>query len=90
MSDVTETDHLTAKYLLEQKVISPDQYRGLHKLRGLDYEIQYKKGKENVVADALSYRDQVDSSSVEVFMAVTIIYSCLTERVKNPGNLMTT
>ncbi|GJV20478.1 transposon ty3-G gag-pol polyprotein [Tanacetum coccineum] len=37
-----------------QKITTPFQSKWLPKLLGFDYEIEYKKGKENVVADALS------------------------------------
>lgn len=51
---VVRTDHHSLKYLLEQKVTSAIQHKVLTKFLGLDYEIQYKRGAENRVADALS------------------------------------
>ncbi|GAA0164566.1 hypothetical protein LIER_20166 [Lithospermum erythrorhizon] len=42
------------KHLLEQKVTTYLRQKVVSKLLGLDYMIQYKQGKENVVADALS------------------------------------
>lgn len=48
------TDQQSLKYLLTQKVTTPLQHKWLAKLMGYDYSIDYKKGKENVAADALS------------------------------------
>lgn len=42
------------KYLLEQRLSMPLQHRWLAKLLGYDYEIVFKNGNENGVADALS------------------------------------
>jgi hypothetical protein len=45
---------------LEQCISSQEQQKWVTKLFGYDYEIIYKKGKDNVVADALSrkYEDE--------------------------------
>ncbi|GKB27941.1 putative mitochondrial protein [Tanacetum coccineum] len=65
-----KTDHFSLKYLLNQKLTTPFQFKWLPKLLGYDYEIVYKKGSENVVADALSRMDssgellQISISSV--------------------------
>ncbi|GJR37813.1 retrotransposable element Tf2 [Tanacetum coccineum] len=48
------TDHFSLKYLLDQRMSTHAQLKWLPKLMGFDYEIQYKKGVENVTADALS------------------------------------
>ncbi|GJX71041.1 hypothetical protein Tco_0308212 [Tanacetum coccineum] len=49
-----KTDHFSLKYLLDKRMSTPTQLKWLPKLMGFDYEIQYKKGVENVTADALS------------------------------------
>jgi hypothetical protein len=48
------TDHKSLKELLSQVIQTPEQHKYLSKLLGYDYSIQYKAGKNNVVADALS------------------------------------
>lgn len=51
-----KTDHHSLKCFLEQKLSSLDQHKWVTKMHGYDYEIVYKKGKENAVADALSQK----------------------------------
>ncbi|KAJ3696419.1 hypothetical protein LUZ61_000124 [Rhynchospora tenuis] len=53
-SFIIRTDQISLKHLLEQKITTALQHKGLCKLLGLTYTIEYKKGKENTVADALS------------------------------------
>jgi len=49
-----KTDHRSIKYFLERRISSSKYKKWVTKLFGYDYEIIYKKGKENVVVDALS------------------------------------
>nr|GEV76162.1 reverse transcriptase domain-containing protein [Tanacetum cinerariifolium] len=49
-----KTNHSSLKYLLDQRITTPTQMKWLLKLIGFDYEIQFKKGVENVSTDALS------------------------------------
>jgi hypothetical protein len=55
-----KTDHQSLKYFLEQRISSQEQKKWVTKLFGYDYEIIYKKGKDNVVANELSrkYEDE--------------------------------
>ena len=49
---VIKTDHQSLKHLLEQRIGTPMQQKWITKLLGYSFVIDYKKGKENVVADA--------------------------------------
>ncbi|KAJ0578410.1 putative nucleotidyltransferase, Ribonuclease H [Helianthus annuus] len=51
---IIKTDQKSLKHLLEQKITTPLQQVWLSKLMGYDFEILYKQGSENGVADALS------------------------------------
>jgi hypothetical protein len=48
------TDHNSLQYLLQQKTLSTEQQKWMEKLSTFDMEIIHKKGKDNVVVDALS------------------------------------
>jgi hypothetical protein len=57
-----KTDHQSLNCFLEQHISSPEQQKWVTKLFGYDYEIIYKKGKDNVVADALSQKYEDEGS----------------------------
>ncbi|WVY93545.1 hypothetical protein V8G54_032633 [Vigna mungo] len=54
---IIQTDQRSLKDLLTQIIQTPEQQHYLVKLLGYDYDIQYKPGKLNIVADALSRSD---------------------------------
>ena len=65
-----KTDHNSFKYFLEQRLSSEEQQKWVTKMLGYDFENVYEKGKQNVVADALSRKDE----DVEVLLcAISII-----------------
>lgn len=51
---IIKTDHQSLKYITDQRVAEGLQHKLLIKLLELDYVVEYKRGKENTVADALS------------------------------------
>jgi hypothetical protein len=62
-------DHDSLKYFLEQRLSLEEQQKWVTKMLGYDFEIIYKKGKKNVVADALLRKDE----DVEDFLYVISI-----------------
>ena len=56
----------------------PSQHVWLAKLLGFDYEIEFKKGKDNVVADALS---RVSCGTLST-LAVSSLSTTLLEAIK--------
>ena len=53
-----KTDHDSLKHFLEQRLCSEEQQKWVTKMLGYESEIIYKKGKLNVVANALSRKDE--------------------------------
>ena len=51
---VVKTDHQSLKFLLEQRITTPSQQKWLAKLLGYAFVVEYKKGCDNRVVDALS------------------------------------
>ncbi|CAL9221332.1 unnamed protein product [Arabidopsis halleri] len=75
---IIKTDQRSLKYLLEQRLNTPIQQQWLPKLLEFDYEIQYKQGKDNIAADALS---RVEGAEV-LHMAMSVLDCDLMQRIK--------
>jgi hypothetical protein len=63
-----KTDQQALKFLLEQMAGKVSQQRWIPKLFGYDFVIEYKKGKENRVADALSrmFKDSPEFDTLSI------------------------
>jgi hypothetical protein len=57
---VIKTDQQSLKHILEQRVGTPMQQKWISKLLGYNFVVEYKQGKENKVADALSRKEDTD------------------------------
>jgi hypothetical protein len=49
-----QTDQKSLKFLLEQRIVTPEQQKWVSKLVGYDYDIVYRPGRTNAAADAMS------------------------------------
>jgi hypothetical protein len=49
----------------------PEQQKWVTKMLGYDYEIIYKKGKENVVADVMSQKYEEEGSLFSLSFTIT-------------------
>ena len=58
------TDHHSLKYLQTQPTLSRRQTRWMEFMARFDYQIEYKSGKQNVAADALSRRTDHTISAI--------------------------
>lgn len=58
---VVRTDQQSLTYLLQQRKINPEYQKWVRKLLGFNYEVQFKPGVTNRVADALSRKERGDT-----------------------------
>jgi len=58
------TYHNSLQYLLQQKTLSTEQQKWIEKIATFDMEILHKRGKDNLVADALSRKDEVQTYAI--------------------------
>jgi hypothetical protein len=56
---VVKSNHNSLKYFLEQKELNEKQQKWVSKIQAYDFDIEFAKGKNNIVADALSRRSSV-------------------------------
>jgi hypothetical protein len=60
---VVNSDHNSLKYLLEQKDLNERQQKWVRKIQAYEFDIEFIKGKNNVVVDALSRRPSIFAMS---------------------------
>jgi hypothetical protein len=60
---VVKSDHNSLKYLLEHKDLNERQQKWVRKIQAYNFDIEFVKGKKDVVVDALSRRPSIFSMS---------------------------
>lgn len=58
---IVKTDHNNLRFFLSQKDLNDRQQKWVSKLQAYNFDIEYMKGKNNIVADALSQRPHLGS-----------------------------
>lgn len=61
---IIKTDHQSLQFMTDQKITTGIQHKFMLKLLEFNFTLQYKKGKENIVADALSRRTSLMAISM--------------------------
>jgi hypothetical protein len=56
---IVKTDHKSLEYFIEQKYLNERQQKWVSKIHAYEFDIEFFKGKNNVVVDALSRRPSV-------------------------------
>ena len=72
-----KTDHYSLKFLLNQQANTLAQHAWIVKMMGYDYEVCFKKGFSNTVADSLSKKPQAS------FYVISTVNSNLLQRIKH-------
>jgi hypothetical protein len=66
-------DHYSLKFLLEQRLSTVPQHQWISKLFDYDFEVEYRPGRLNVAADALSRHDYAGDDAPRATSAILAI-----------------
>jgi hypothetical protein len=75
---LVRTDHFSLKYLLDQRLSTVPQHQWIIKLFRFDFTVEYRPGRLNTVADALSRRDAEHTPEVVDELSAMCVRSSLT------------
>ena len=87
-------DHYSLMYILDQRLSIIPQHQWVSKLLGYDFTVEYKPGKQNMVADALSRRDATEpslmalSESPSQYSIISRLKSLLMKKQASSHNLL--
>ena len=69
------TDHYSLKYLLDQRLSTIPQHTWVSKLFGYDFAVEFRPGRQNAVADAMSRHHEVSATISPVSTATLLAIS---------------
>ena len=69
---VVKTDHNSLRYFLTQKDLNERNQKWMSNIQAFEFDIEYVKGKNNVVFDALSRRPSISLMDVAEIWKATI------------------
>ena len=70
---LVRTDHYSLKFLLDQRLSTVPQHQWINNLFGYDFEVEYRPGRLNVAADALSRHDYAGDDAPRATSAILAI-----------------
>jgi len=76
-------DHYSLKFILDQRLTTIPQHTWVTKLFGYDLTVEYRSGKLNTVADALSRRDEDTPSACALSAPSFELYDTLREELSS-------
>jgi hypothetical protein len=80
-------DHYALKFLLDQRLSTVPQHQWVSKLFGFDFLVEYRPGRLNMVADALSRRLEDDPSLHALSTPIFDLYSDLRRELQEDEQL---
>ncbi|WVZ23582.1 hypothetical protein V8G54_002126 [Vigna mungo] len=84
---VIRIDHRSLQYILSQILTTTFQQKWLVKLMEFDYTIEFKQGRENVAADALSRQESVDCQAITTLIPESNMLTRIIASLQNDNEL---
>jgi hypothetical protein len=82
---VIRTDHFSLKYLLDHRLSTVPQHQWISKLFGFDFDVEYRPGHLNTVADALSRKDAEAAPGAAVAAALSGPSFAFLDKIRRGG-----
>jgi len=86
-SFVARTDHYALKFMLDQRLSTVPQHQWICKLFGFDFSVEYRLGRLNTVADALSHREPKHITLGSLSGPTFVLFSELKEELNSTDEL---